>query len=92
MQALKYIKYRSAKKTALYYLKMKGCPVTFVCIYTFVKHYQQKPFRFREGLVAMQRDGFVEQVGKDSWQITSLGVKAVYELGKRDSDREKSRD
>ena len=91
MQALKYIKYGSAKKTALYYLKMKDCPVTFMCIYTFVKHYQQRPFRVREGLVAMQKDGLVEKAGEDSWQITSLGVKAVYELGKRDSDREKSR-
>jgi hypothetical protein len=91
MQALKYIKYGSAKKTVLYYLKMKDSPVSFMCIYSFVKHYQQRPFRIKEGLIAMQRDGLVEQIGKESWKITPLGIKAVYELGKRDSDREKSR-
>lgn len=92
MQALQYIKYGSAKKTVLYYLKMKGEPVSFAKICNFVKHYAQRPFRIKEGLVAMQGDGLVEQVGNDSWRITKLGVDAVYALGKRDKDRDSSRD
>lgn len=91
MQSLQYIKYGSAKKTALYYMKMKKGPVEFNKIYEFVRHYGQRPFRIKEGLVAMQGEGFVDEVSKDVWQITEVGINAVYALGKRDKHREQSR-
>lgn len=92
MQALQYIKYGSAKKTVLYYMKMKGTAVSFSAICNFVKHYGQRPFRIKEGLIAMQGDGLVRQVGSESWQITPLGIEAVFALGKRDKGRDKSQD
>lgn len=92
MQALQYIKYGSARKTMLYYLKMKNEAVSFANICNFVKHYNQQTFRIRQSLVSMQGEGFVVEVSRDMWQITPLGINAVYELGKRDKDRDKSRD
>lgn len=92
MQSLQYIKYGSAKKTALYYLKMKNEAVSFASIFNFVKHYKQRPFRIKEGLVSMQAEGLISEVQTDMWQITPLGINAVYELGKRDKGRDQSRD
>lgn len=88
MQELKNIKYGSARKTALYYMKMKNSPVEFERIFGFIRHYNQRPGRFMESLRSMQADGLVQEVSAGVWQITSKGINAVYELGRRDRGRD----
>ena len=79
-------------KSTLYYMKMKKSPVTSKQLMTMFPKFFRRPSDAADICSTLEKHGLVESVLRDTgksfdncWQITPLGVKSCYTLGKRDS-------
>lgn len=73
-------------RSILCYAKMKKKPIAPVSIVRMFGSRCRRPYDAREVMKTLEGRGMLRRVDADTWEITELGIRAVYLLGKRDEE------
>lgn len=86
-QPVSFIKRGSTlTRSILCYAKMKRKPISPVSVVRMFSTRCRRPYDAREVMKTLEGRGMLRRVDADTWEITPLGIKAVYLLGKRDEE------